>query len=128
MIRAFIAGTIYCLLVFLLALPLGPVRAFFVTPEIGATPSALLELLIVLPVAWLLCGLLLRWFKVPPTRAARGLMGFVTFAGMMIGDGIISHVMGRSLSLHMAGFAVLQEQIGLLGHLAVAAFPSLRRR
>lgn len=127
MLRALIAGACYGLAVFLLAVPLGPIRVFFVMPRIGSVPAMVAEVIVVLALAWFLAGGLARWLAVPPRVPQRALMGAVALAAVLIGEVIVSLIMGRSFALHLAAYAAVDKQIGLLGQLLFAAFPLLRR-
>lgn len=127
MLRALIAGACYAVAVFLLSVPLGPVRVFFVTPQVGAVPAMLAELVVVLTIAWFLSAAFARWLKVPPDVPHRIVMGAVALAGVLAGELIVSLAMERSLPLHFAAYAAVDQQLRLVAQLLFAAFPPLRR-
>lgn len=123
------AALIYALAVFAVGFALGVARIILLVPRFGETASVLIELPFMLAASWSACGAVLKRTALPPSLSARGMMGALAFA-MLIGlEAIVGLVLMRlSAGEFFARFSTPPGALGLLGQIAFAAFPMMRRR
>ncbi len=127
--RAINAGLLYFIAVFAIGFALGTLRVLVVIPRIGELPAVLLELPVMLALAWPICGALIRRCAVPSCVAPRLAMGAVAFAVLMMAElAMAVWLFGRTPQQHWASYRGVAEQLGLAGQLVFALFPVLRRR
>lgn len=125
--RAVAAGLAYFGIIFALGFVLGVLRTLFVLPLVGEMAAIIIELPIILGLAWIVCRRLVRQFRLPPVLAARLVMGMVAFALLMIGELSVSVLLGgRSLAEHLALYRQVPHLLGLAGQVAFALFPALQ--
>ena len=119
-------GLGYFAAVFAAGFAMGTLRVLVIAPRLGEVPAVLLELPVMLAVAWLVCGWLVRGRDLTAGQAA--LMGAVAFACLMLAEAALSVlVFARSLSDHIALYAQAPHLAGLAGQVGFAALPLLRR-
>ena len=119
-------GLIYFAAVFAAGFVLGTVRTLVLIPRLGELGAVMVELPLILAVAWFVCGRLVRHRGLAATEAAA--MGSIAFALLMVAEAGLSRWLGgRSLAEHLALYAEPAHLIGLMAQLAFAAFPMLRR-
>jgi hypothetical protein len=125
--RAVAAGFAYFGIIFTLGFVLGVLRTLFVLPLVGETAAVIIELPIILGLAWIVCRRLVRQFRLPPMLAARLVMGMVAFALLMIAELSVSVLLGaRSPGEHLALYRQVPHLLGLAGQVAFALFPALQ--
>ncbi|MES2632984.1 MAG: hypothetical protein V4669_08430 [Pseudomonadota bacterium] len=125
--RAFFTGTIYVLAVFAGGFVLGVLRTLVLIPLLGEVAAVMVELPVILTIAWLVCRRILQRWPLSPLAAVG--MGAVAFALLMVAEAGLSTVMaGRSLAEHLSLYSQLPHQIGLAGQLAFALFPWVQAR
>jgi len=118
-------GAIYFAAVFAAGFCLGVLRTLLVQPLLGPLSAVALELPIILGIAWLACTRILG--RHPLTRGGAGIMGALAFALLMLGELMVSTLLGgRSWSGHLALYAQAQHQLGLAGQLVYALFPVIQ--
>jgi hypothetical protein len=123
------AGAAYFAGVFAAGFVLGIIRTLRVAPYTGDTVAVLIELPIILTIAWLACKWAVRVFRVPVSRSHRLTMGAIAFCLLMLAEAVLSATLsGRSLSEHLALYRHAPQQIGLLGQIAFGLFPILQLR
>lgn len=121
------AGIAYFIAVFAAGFALGVVRTVLLVPALGAVPAVLLELPVMLAIAWLASGRVLR--RWPLDRAGAVAAGALFFLALMAAEaGISVWLAGRSLAEHAQLFALPEHWLGLAAQLLTAAFPALRAR
>ncbi len=126
MTRALRLGLIYFALIFAAGFVLGTIRTLVVIPMLGELGAVLVELPVILSIAWAVCGRLLRGRRLTAGEAAA--MGAAAFLLLMLGEaGLSLWLAGRTMAEHLALYAEPPHLIGLMGQLAFAAFPFLRR-
>jgi hypothetical protein len=120
-------GTAYVAAVFAAGFVLGVLRTLVLLPRLGELGAVLVELPVILSIAWLVCSRILRrWPLSPPAAAA---MGAIAFLLLMLAEAAVSTLLaGRSLAEHLALYGQLPHQLGLAGQLAYAAFPWIQAR
>ena len=127
MIRTLFTGTAYVVAVFAAGFVLGVLRTLVLIPLLGELAAVLVELPVILTIAWLICTRILRrWPLLPPAAAA---MGAIAFLLLMLAETSLSTLFaGRSLAEHLALYSQLPHQVGLAGQLAFALFPWIQAR
>ena len=120
-------GLVYFLAVFAAGVVLGTLRTLVVIPRVGELGAVAIELPLILAVAWVVCGRLLRRRGLARHEAVA--MGAIAFALLMLAEAGLSRLLGgRRLAEHLALYAEPAHLLGLMGQLAFAAFPVLHRR
>lgn len=109
---------------------LGAVRVAMVgSTGQGNLAGVLVELPLMLALAWVACGALVRRFAVPARRTPRAAMGAVAFLLMMIAEAGVSVLgFGRSPAEHLATYRATASLLGLAAQLCSAGFPPLQDR
>lgn len=125
--RILLTGAAYVVAVFAAGFVLGVLRTWMLAPLLGALGAVLVELPVILTIAWLVCARVLRrWPLSAPSGAA---MGAVAFVLLMLAEAGLSMLLAdRSLTEHLALYAQLSKQVGLAGQLAFAVFPWIQTR
>ena len=128
-VRAIAAGSVYFLIVFAAGFVLGSVRTFLVAPEIGETAAVMLEIPLMLTIAWFACGWAVKKAKVPRRVADRILMGAIALMLLLIAEALLSVTLaGLTLGEHLAGYAQAGPLIGLAAQTLYACFPIIQGR
>lgn len=126
-LTAGVAGGAYFLCVFATGFVLGVIRALLVMPYLGSTVAVLLELPIILGIAWIVCRKLTALLDLPDLARERIIMGGVAFALLMLAEfGVSALVFGRGPLQHLHDLTRPWALFGLAGQLAFAAFPLLQ--
>jgi hypothetical protein len=124
---AALAGLVYFAAVFAAGFALGVLRILVVVPRFGEAIAVLLELPIVLTLAWFACRWSVRRFGVPGSIAARGLMGGTAFAILMMAELSLATLgFGMTVAEHFARYERLAERLGLAGQVLFAACPVIQ--
>ena len=127
MMRMLLSGTAYFGAVFAAGFVLGVLRTLVLVPLLGELAAVLVELPLILTIAWRVCTRLLRRWPLSP-RSALG-MGGIAFLLLMAAEaGLSTLLAGRSLAEHLALYAQLPHLVGLAGQLAFALFPWIQVR
>lgn len=127
MMRTLFTGTAYVGAVFAAGFVLGVLRTLVLVPLLGELAAVLVELPLMLTIAWLVCARILRRWPLSPF-AALG-MGAIAFLLLMGAEASLSTLLaGRSLAEHLALYSQLPHQLGLAGQLAFALFPWIQVR
>lgn len=122
------AALLYFAATFAAGFVLGTVRTLFVAPALGETAAVLIEVPLMVLVAWLACGWAIRRSRVSAAFPDRLVMGALAFALLMVAEALLGILLfGRTLPEHLATYSSLPAQVGLAAQFAFAAFPLLRR-
>jgi len=126
--RAFKAGTVYFLLLYVIGFLLGTTRELLLAPRFGVVVASALEALPVLAAIFHFAPLIARRFGVAPKSAGRMLMGFFGLV-LLIGAEIAMTRAMRGLSPEqwLAHFASVEGVIYAALLAAFAAMPWVRR-
>jgi hypothetical protein len=129
MAAALRAGIAYFALVFAAGVALGALRVLALAPVLGATGAVLVELPVILAVAWLACGRLTARIGVPAAPAPRAAMGGVAFLLLLGAEaGLGAAVFGQPLAVQVAALARPAGALGLAGQVAFGLLPLARIR
>ncbi len=131
MYSAFKAGLIYTGIVFAFAFVTGALRTILLAQDFGLTPFAavLMELPLILIVAWVACRVVLRRMQVPARVDRRLVMGCIALATTIALEFALAATMnGSSFGQFLAGYGRADVILGLIGQVAFAAFPLVRMR
>jgi len=127
MMRVLLTGSVYLVAVFAAGFVLGVLRTLVLVPLLGPLWAVLIELPVMLAIAWLVCTRILRRWPLSPAAAA--VMGAFAFSLLMLVEAALSNLLaGRSLTEHLALYAQLPHQVGLAGQLVFAVFPWIQAR
>ena len=125
--RILLTGTAYVAAVFAAGFVLGVLRTLVLMHLLGELTAVLVELPVILTIAWLVCTRILRrWPLSPPAAVGMGAIAFLLLMGAEAG--LSTLMAGRSLTEHLALYAQLPHQVGLAGQLAFALFPWIQAR
>jgi hypothetical protein len=128
LVTALKAGSVYFALVFLAGFALGTIRVMFLAPRFGELPAVLLELPVMLWVAWFSCGWLIGRFDVSNSLCLRAVMGGVAFALLMLSEYLLATMLfGASSQEYFLGLVSLAGGLGLLGQILFASLPLLQK-
>jgi hypothetical protein len=121
------AGALYFAVVFALGFAFAVVRDGLLhlgDAEATRLRAALVEIPVLLVAAWVACRIIVQRVGVPPTNAARVLMGVTAFALIVLAEaatGVL--LLGRTLEAHLATYLIPSHAAGLAGQMVFAAFP-----
>ena len=126
-LRAAVAGLAYFGIVFAIAFGLGILRISVANPLLGKTLAVIIELAILLTLAWKICRVLVARFQVPTPLNVRLLMGAVAFIVLMLAE-ISGSTPGfnRTLAEHFQQYREIAGILGLAGQIAFATFPAIQ--
>ena len=125
---ALTAGFVYAGFVFAAGFVLGTIRVLALAPQVGALGATLVELPVILAIAWVASRWIVGRWRLPP-GAARFVMGGTAFAlliGLEIATGAALGV--RTLASLLADYRDLPTQLGLAGQIAFPALPWIEGR
>lgn len=127
--RAIFGGLIYAGVMFAFAFATGALRTLALSQAWGLTPvvAVLIELPLVLVVAWIACRAVLRRMPVPARAGLRLTMGIVALVTILVLEFALAAMMnGSSFTDFLASYGKPDVVLGLIGQLAFAAFPLAR--
>lgn len=123
------SAALYFAAVFTAGFLLGTIRTLWLAPRVGDFAAVAIELPVMLAVAWLACGTVLRWVKPGQGIAARAVMGVSAFALLMAAELALSLALGTpSIAAWFSGLTSAAGLLGLAGQVAFAIFPMIRQR
>lgn len=124
---AAVAGVAYFAILFGAGAAAGILRVLFVSPELGALGGVLVELPIMLALAWLACGWLADHLQVSERLADRVTMGGSAFITLMIAESGVSLLMGgRPAEAIVIAADTWAPALGFAGQAVACAFPLVR--
>ena len=123
-----VAGSLYFLVVFAAGFALGVPRTLLIAPAIGELAAVLMEVPVMLWIAWVACGWTLSRIEVLPEPAQRVMVGASALVLLLSAEAALSvYLSGRTLLEHFLSYTRPSQLIGLAGQLAYAGFPLVRR-
>jgi hypothetical protein len=118
------AAAEYFAIVFAAGVVLGTFRTLLVAPRIGELLATLIELPVILAIAWYACLWIMRRCRQIKTVQSALLVGGTALLFLLTAEALLSSVLSEmSLSQHFALYRQLPVQIGLLGQICFAFFP-----
>lgn len=127
MLAAIKAGTGYFAIVFAAGFLLGTLRVFALAPNIGEASAVLVEIPVILSIAWFASRWLITRSRHLDGIMQRLVMGAFAFCLLMFGEvGVSTLGFGRTLAEHFAHYRTASATIGLAGQVAFALFPVIQ--
>jgi hypothetical protein len=127
--RGLLAGIVLALLLLAAGTALGVLRVLVLAPRLGPGWALALELPMMLAIAWVATGRLLRRFAVPDAAAPRLAMSGAMLLALFAGEAALAAgLAGASPAAWLAGFAEPAAWPGLAAQVAAGLLPLVRRR
>ena len=124
---AFLAGAAYFAVLFGAGTAFGLARVLLVSPHLGTLGGVLVELPIILALAWVVCGWLANHLQVGPRLAYRVAMGGTAFVLLIAAEVALSLVLGGRLTEATTSAAdEWAPALGFAAQAAACAFPLVR--
>ncbi len=120
------AGFRYFVVAFVAGILLGTLRVLVLAPAFGPAAAVLIELPVILGIAWIACRPLAR--RLPAQAGARLAMGGVAFVLLMLAEGLLGVAFGRPLSTQLRDLGTAAGLLGLAGQAAFGLLPILQLR
>ena len=117
-VRAAGAGLVYAAALFLAGSVMGVFRVLLLEPHAGALNATMIELPLMLAVAWLFAGSLSSRLQIPARPSARLLMGAVALLFLVAAEFALASALGRRTD-----FGKPAAILGLAGQIAAAMVP-----
>ena len=123
----FLAGAAYFAALFGAGAAFGLARVLFVSPHLGALGGVLVELPIMVTLAWVVCGWLTDHLQVGPRLAWRVAMGGTTFVLLIAAEvGLALVLGGRLTDVSLSSADAWAPAVGFAAQAAACAFPLIR--
>jgi hypothetical protein len=120
------AGVVYFAVVFAAGFVLGTIRTLLLVPRIGPLAAVLIELPLMLAVAWVACRWLVRRLAIGDDWRGRLLMGVVAFVLLIAAELALSLLLfGGTVTGFLAALGTPEGAAGLAGQAVFAAMPLL---
>ncbi|NWH07055.1 MAG: hypothetical protein HXY22_00120 [Alphaproteobacteria bacterium] len=120
------AGLAYGALTFAAGFLFGVLRVTLIAPRLGETAAILIELPLMLAIAWILCGAIIRHLVVAATPQSRAIMGELALVTLIVLEAAMTLTLfGRSLDEFVADYERPGPQLGLLAQALAATYPLL---
>lgn len=117
------AGLTYFAVIFVAAFAMGILRRVVIIPLTGPLIAVALEVPILLALAWLVAGRVLRHW--PLDLPGRGAMGAVAFVFLMLAELALSSASGQTPGQFLATMATAPGALGLAGQVGFGVIPAL---
>lgn len=118
------AGAVYSLLVFGIGFVLGTIRVLFVVPRAGELVGVLIELPIILTMAWIVCRWVIVKMQLPGRMLPRLAMSVCAFSLLIAAETLLAvWLFGNSVAAYCESFKTPQGVIGLGGQITFGLFP-----
>jgi hypothetical protein len=119
------AGCVYFLVVFAAGFLMGSLRVLLIEPAVGETVAVLLEIPVMLTIAWFASRRTVAWFSVPARLRPRLAMGGLAFALLMLAEiGVSTLAFQRTPIEHFQAYLAAPALVGLAGQIVFALFPA----
>lgn len=122
----FAAGFVYFLILLVTRFAGNILRAYLLAPMIGHVMTAMLEMPVVLVIAWVSSRVLIRVFRMRRSLPHAAAMGVITFALLQGGEALLAMLFGDSPRLVLASYGYAPAWFGLAGALILAFFPAIQ--
>jgi hypothetical protein len=122
-----LAGLAYFAVLFGAGTAFGLARVLFISPHLGVLGGVLVELPVILAVAWGVCGWLANHLQVGPRVADRVAMGGTAFVLLMAAEVALSRLLGGRLTdAAITSADTWAPALGFAAQAAACAFPLIR--
>lgn len=122
-----VAGGTYFLIVFVAGFLMGILRVLVVVPQVGEVAAVVLEVPIILVIAWFACDWVLKKVPVPGRNLDRVVVGAFALGLLLTAEAVLSvGLTGISLQEHFRSYSRAGPLIGLAAQLLFASFPLIR--
>lgn len=118
-----VAGFFYFLIVGAAGVFFGALREMFVSPTIGRDVAVVLELPVMLYIAWYSCRLLIKWCAVPQKILPRFVMGLAAFTLLMAMEQSLSFALQKLVVAQAPQPWTIIDYVGLAGQVAFGLMP-----
>ncbi len=118
-----VAGFFYFLVVGAAGVFFGALREMFVSPVVGRDFAVVLELPVMLAIAWFCCQRLVRWCAVSDKLLLRLVMGLSAFALLMAMEQSLAFALQKLVVAQDARAWTIIDYIGLAGQAAFGLMP-----
>lgn len=126
--RSIAAGTGLFAAVWVAGFGLGTLRVLWLAPRTGEVWATVLELPLILALAWVACGWMIRTLRVPHAAAARLVMGGVALGLLLSAEVALAWwLRGQEFLAFLRGLGEPARAIGLVGQIVFGAMPLLWR-
>lgn len=125
------AGLVYFVAVFGLGFVFGVLRtlALEAFPGLSRLGAVLIEVPVILAIAWVVCGVLMRRFSITGREGPAMVMGVTALLWLLVAEAGLSMGLNQlSLQAHVALYQQPSFLIGLVGQCVFAVFPWLSAR
>lgn len=116
----------YFLIVFAAGAVLGTLRTYLIAPMVGETLAVLLELPVMLAIAWVASRTVIDRSALRRRTTDAAVMGAAALLLLLVSEAGLSVLLGRTLAQHLELYAALPAQLGLVGQLLYAVFPPIQ--
>jgi hypothetical protein len=121
------AGIVYFAVVFAAGFVLGVFRVLVLLPRISEMTAVLLEIPVMLTIAWFVCRKVIARFAVAQILMDRLAMGLLALVLTLVAEaGISLFLAGRTASEHFDLYRLPHVQIGLAAQLVTALYPAFQ--
>jgi heme/copper-type cytochrome/quinol oxidase subunit 3 len=104
-------------------------RVKLLDPSLGEPLSLLITMALILAASWVVCGFLIKTYRVPAVRKFRWAMGLTAVALLLAIDlTLVFMAREMAVSAYFAKLATFTGALGLMGQIAFATFPVLHGR
>ncbi len=122
-----LAGAAYFVIVFAAGFVLGAVRTLWLAPVLGDVEAVLVEIPVMLLIAWMVCRAIVARLRLSPRVVARAVMGGVALGLLLAAEAALAVAFGTPVGELGAVFATAPALLGLAAQVVYAAFPLLVR-
>lgn len=125
------AGVLYFINIFAVGFAFGILRTMALEelPQVSRLTAVLVEIPIMLAIAWVVCGVLMQRAKIANDGVAGIAMGGSALTMLLIAEVLLSRLFsGLSLMEHLSLYQQRSHLAGLVGQCLFAAFPWVRAR
>lgn len=123
------AGLAYFAIVFAAGFVLGTIRTLLLAPRLGPFAAVLVELPVMLVIAWIACGWAVSRFAVGSSRVDRLVMGALALALLLAAELVLAvAVFDATVTGFLSAYATPAGATGLAGQMVFAAMPLFVRR
>ncbi|TPE50481.1 hypothetical protein [Amaricoccus solimangrovi] len=126
MAATFAAALVYFAILFLTRLAGNLLRVYLLAPMLGHALTAILELPVVLLIAWMASRALIRLFGMRRRLPHAAAMGALTFVLLILAEMLLSVLAGDRFVSVLRSYSGPPGALGLIGAFILAFFPAIQ--